>query len=184
MTSENNDIEKTFLEHDVQDEVESESGREYLNDRRRISHSSSNRYSTSSDVYTFIVDEPSDKGAFYCKCCKDLSKSQKWMNRSTTNFRRHLVKEHRDRYISLDQTKLTHHGVLRPSPKVGSRRKLDSSADFGTSDKRHADKSLSDWIITDLQSFPVVEQKDFIEFCETLRSEYPVPTRNTAKTRI
>jgi hypothetical protein len=29
-----------------------------------------------------------------------------------------------------------------------------------------------------------VEQKDFIEFCETLRSEYPVPTHNTVKNRI
>jgi Hermes transposase DNA-binding domain len=176
MTSESNDV----------DEVETESGREYRNDRRRISSSSSNRYSTSSDVYTFIVDDPSDKGAFYCKCCKDLNKSKKWTNRSTTNFRRHLIKEHRDRYISLDanQTKLTHHGFSRPSPKVCSKRNLASSADFGPSDKRHADEKLSDWIINDSQSFSVVEQKDFIELCETLRLEYPVPTRNTVKNRI
>jgi hypothetical protein len=69
---------------------------------------------------------------------------QKWTNRSTTNFRRHLIKEHRDRYISLDanQTKLTHHGFSRPGPKVGSKKSLDSKADFGPSDKRHADEKL------------------------------------------
>jgi hypothetical protein len=126
------------------------------------------------------------RGHFYCKCCKDLNKSKKRTNRSTTNFRRHLIKEHRDRYISLDanQKTLTHHGFSRPSPKVGSKQRFASSEDFGPSDKLHADEKLSDWIINDSKSFSVVKQKVFIEFCETLRSEYSVPSRNTVKNRI
>jgi hypothetical protein len=62
MTSDSGDVETMLLEPDAQDEVESESGREYRNDRRRNSSSSSSRYSTSSDVYTFIVDDTSDRG--------------------------------------------------------------------------------------------------------------------------
>jgi Hermes transposase DNA-binding domain len=60
--------------------------------------------------------------------------------------------------------------------KVGS--------DFGPSDKIYADDKLTDWIVNDSQSFSVVEQNEFLEYCNTLRSEYPVPTRNTVKTRI
>jgi hypothetical protein len=165
------DVKEILLEPEVQDEAESEPRR---NDRRRISSSSSNRTSRSSVIYTFIADDPYDKGAFYRKCCKDLNKSKKRTSRSTTNFRRHLIKEHRDRYVSQDvnQTKLTHHGFSSPSQNVGSKQKLASATDFGPNDKCYADEKLSNRIINDPQSFAVVEQKNFIECCEILRSEY------------
>jgi BED zinc finger len=60
-----------------------------------------------SDVYSFILEDPVGSGSFYCQCCKDISKSTKWKNRSTSNFRRHLTKEHYDRYVLKLTLKLT-----------------------------------------------------------------------------
>jgi hypothetical protein len=140
-------------------------------DHRGQTSNTSNRRTSLPDVYSFILEDPVGSGSFYCQCCKDISKSTKWKNRSTSNFRRHLTKEQYDRYVPQDasQTKPTRHGFVRLNPQSGSKR-MKVASDFGPSDKIDADDKLTDWIVNDSQSFSVVEQNEFLAYCNTLRS--------------
>ena len=115
-----------------------------------------------------------ENNVFFCAHCRNKNKKQTWLNRSTSNFRRHLQNKHPDIYVqgSKVQSKLTHHGFTRPG--AGAKRKDFCATTFDSNDKNFADKKLTDWIVNDSQSFSVVEQPDFIEFCESLRSEYPL----------
>lgn len=135
-----------------------------------------------SDVFQFVSFDATAK-VYVCLCCKDKNKKQTWVNRSTSNFRRHLTSQHADRYIPGNnrQGKLTHYGFKK---EVTGKRKNFIASKFEKNDKLFADSKLVDWIVNASHSFRVVEQADFVEFCNALRPEYSLPTRNTVKNRI
>ena len=132
------------------------------------------------DVYVYV--KKTVKGVFECTPCRNKNECTEWRSRSTSNFRKHLIKHHGDLYSAKDPTQSTlrHHGFKTTSNK----RKSVSSADFNTADKTLADSHLTNWIVNHSQPFVVVEHEDFIEFCSTLRDSYPLPTRNTIRNRI
>ncbi|BBM98839.1 hypothetical protein Mp_1g16640 [Marchantia polymorpha subsp. ruderalis] len=144
-----------------------------------------------SDVFQHIVPS-ADKKHFICKLCQDKNVMQKWTNKSTTNFQRHLEQKHADVYTSTIsktvQTKLLQFSLFErhAGNQAASRPQKRKHADdgFTKADKEFADKKMVDWIVNHAQSFSVVEQADFRQFCEALRSEYEVPTRNTICSRV
>ena len=62
--------------------------------------------------------------------------------------------------------------------------KRKGSTQFTIADHKFSDRKLTDWIVNHAQSFSVVENSDFKDFCNSLQEEYTVPTRNTIKNRI
>jgi hypothetical protein len=138
-----------------------------------------------SDVFQFFYkDETNQK--YYCKLCKDKPIQKARKSRSTSNFRRHLENHHPDQYTATtkaeNQTKLKHHFNSSRVP-AGHKRK-GAPGTFNKAEQAYADRKLTDWIVNHSQSFSVVDQEDFRQFCSALREEYTVPSRNTIKTRV
>ena len=135
------------------------------------------------DVFQFISIVENEDGstkAYTCMCCAEKGISQCWTTRSTSNFRKHLSNKHADRYApTSSQTKLRRYGF-----KSSKRSRPSSSAPLSSDDKQYADKKLLEWIVNHYQSFSVVEQDDFVEFCGVLREDYDVPSRKTLRARV
>lgn len=142
---------------------------------------SSAEQTSAADLHLFVKREDD---VWVCQPCKQLNKVQKWKDRSTSNFRRHLSNKHPSLYQpqSQDQSKLTHYGFNRASTIGQKRKKFDSS--YGANDKKYSDTCLTKWIVNASQPFSVVEDRDFIEYIASLREQYPLPTRNTVRNRI
>jgi hypothetical protein len=135
----------------------------------------------SSDVFDFVKPLPNGDG-WKCSVCASMNKVHIWKTRSTSNFRKHLNSDHHDIYARKDpaQTRLTHHGFSA----TGKKRKYDDLTLFNAADKKETDRRLTRFVVNHSQPFSLVESKDFIEFCASLREEYDVPSRKTLRSRI
>ena len=147
------------------------------------SASTKSKGAKSSDVWTYI-EECEFSGSFICTVCRDVNnKAMSWGTKNTSNFRKHLIKFHSDRYApDVGQAKLRRFGFKANGNKK-KRRKLANET-FSQSDKILADKCLVDFIVSGSQPFAVVENEDFREYSATLEPDYPVPSRNTMKNRV
>lgn len=165
---------------DSDDEQEPPSDDEQDAASKAASASSASGGRAHADVYKHIKERPN--GMFECTPCHNKNEKQVWRNRSTSNFRKHLIKHHNAIYTPQDptQTTLRHHGF---KGQLGKRKTM-SSNDFTIADKTLADRVLSNWIVNHAQPFTVVEHADFVEFCSTLRGSYSLPTRNTLRNRV
>ena len=123
---------------------------------------------TTSDVFQFIVQ--TQDGTFDCTFCLKLSKHTAWKSRSTTNFRKHLIHYHGDKYKCRKQQSV----VVRDG-FVSSDHAFDPAV---------ATEWLLRWIVDDSQAFEVVSGESFIGFCHSLRPEYCVPSRKVIRDRV
>jgi hypothetical protein len=134
-----------------------------------------------SGVFSFVASEEiNGKTTFVCIPCKEKGKAQHWKSRSTSNFRKHLKKQHSDRYSPDErQSKLQRYGF-----EGGKRPRPSSTTLFTKEDSHYADKKLVDWIVNHSQPLSVVDQCVFVEFCSALNGNYNVPSRKTLRSKV
>lgn len=119
-----------------------------------------------------------------CLECRRASKVKAWKTVNTGNLKMHLQKYHADVWIPdmVVAGQSTMHQFFgskkRKKPPVGKGKKFTQGAHVA------ADKVLLRWIVNHPQPYSVVENEDFMEFCEILEESYCLPTRNTVKNRI
>ncbi|CEP03635.1 hypothetical protein PBRA_009520, partial [Plasmodiophora brassicae] len=145
---------------------------------------------SSSNVHGVIGNDAGHVAPWFCLPCASKNKSRRCKVKHTSYYRRHLVSEHSDVYTApsqptVNQGKTRHYFKSEGGGStVGGKRKVMPSADFTNVDREYSGRKLIDWIVTHFQSFTVVELDEFVEFCDSLRPECRLPSRDTVRARV